>query len=269
MQFNTGETTESLKKEYNPDGSILRRCQLRLLDMLCYFDSVCKKMGIEYRIDSGNVLGAVRHGGFIPWDDDIDVVIGKKDEKKLACYLLNNPHPQYVLCCHKTDSNYLYPWMSLRDLKSEYIQNSAMHNMRKYRGLQIDIFTEQTGVIKPFFIFSKKITAFNNHFLLGKVKVLSKMIYYFQRVCFYPLFSVMTKMFGNCGSRNYSYGIFWWNPLENEIVYPSKPILFENHYFPGPANPVKYLEIVYGKNWMNLPPKEKRNWHNASYRIED
>ena len=269
MQFNTGETSESLKKEYNPDGSILRRCQLRLLDMLCYFDSVCKKLGIEYRIDSGCVLGAVRHKGFIPWDDDIDVVIEKKDEIKLADYLLNSSHPHYVLCCHKTDSNYLYPWMSLRDLKSEYIQKSAMHIMRKYRGLQIDIFTEQFGVIKPLFIFSKKLTAFNNHFLLGKAKVLSKMIYYFQKICFDPLFFGITKMFGNRAYRNFSYGIFWWHPFENEIVCPSKPILFEGRYFPGPANPEKYLEIVYGKNYMDLPPKDKRNWHQASYRIED
>ena len=106
MQYNTGETTESLKNEYNPDGSVLRKCQLRLFDMLCYFDEICKKLNIEYRLDSGSVLGAVRHEGFIPWDDDLDVVISKKDEKKLCDYLISNPNSQYVLLCPQTDSSY-------------------------------------------------------------------------------------------------------------------------------------------------------------------
>ena len=43
--------------------------------MLLYFDKVCKENGINYRLDSGMVLGAIRHGGFIPWDDDVDVAI--------------------------------------------------------------------------------------------------------------------------------------------------------------------------------------------------
>ena len=68
--FNTGETQSELRAKYNPEGSILRRAQMRMLDMLIYLDKVCKEQNIPYRIDGGNVLGAVRHGGFIPWDDD-------------------------------------------------------------------------------------------------------------------------------------------------------------------------------------------------------
>ena len=156
MIYNTGETDETLKAEYNPEGSILRKCQLRMLEMLCYFDDICKKIGIEYGLDGGNVLGAVRHGGFIPWDDDIDVHIRKEDETKLIKYLLKNPHPQFVLQCNKTDPKCYNPWPVLRDLKSEYFQDSASHNAKKYRGLQIDIFTMQKGTIKPLFWFNKK-----------------------------------------------------------------------------------------------------------------
>ena len=269
MQYNTGETTESLKNEYNPDGSVLRKCQLRLFDMLCYFDEICKKLNIEYRLDSGSVLGAVRHEGFIPWDDDLDVVISKKDEKKLRDYLISNPNSQYVLLCPQIDSSYLYPWNSLRDLKSEYLQDTTMHNVRKYRGMQIDIFTEQVGSIKPLFIFSKKLTALINHHLLGKVRLVPTLLCFIQKNLLIPSFSFLSKIVGNKNYCNFSYGIFWWHPIAKKTLYPTKPILFEGRLFPGPANPEKYLEIVYGKKWMNLPPKENRNWHKASYRIED
>lgn len=269
MVFNTGETKDTLKEEYNPEGSVLRNCQLRLLDMLTYLDKVCKKLGIEYRIDSGCVIGAERHQGFVPWDDDIDIVIDKKDERMLCDYLLRHPHTQYVLQCHKTDSQYLYPWNALRDTKSEYLQDSTMHNLRKYRGLQIDIFTEQSGLIKPLFLLSKKITVLINHYLLGKVKFLPYIIYLFQTRLLNPVCSLFSFLFGNKSKKNFSYGIFWWHPIVKDVLYPTKPILFEGCCFPGPANPTKYLEFVYGKNWTHLPPKEKRDWHKASYRIED
>ena len=53
MVFNTGETSEELKAKYNPEGSLLRRVQLRMLDMLLYFDTVCKEQHISYRLDGG------------------------------------------------------------------------------------------------------------------------------------------------------------------------------------------------------------------------
>ena len=72
MIYNTGETDEDLKRQYNSKGSNLRKAQLRLLDMLVYLDKVCREQNIEYSLDSGNVLGAVRHGGFVFWGDGVE-----------------------------------------------------------------------------------------------------------------------------------------------------------------------------------------------------
>ena len=85
--FNTGETEEELRKLYNPEGSSLRKAQLRMLDMLLYLFETAKKAGVSCRLDGGNVLGAMRHGGFIPWDDDIDVVVSHHDFKILCRYM--------------------------------------------------------------------------------------------------------------------------------------------------------------------------------------
>ena len=56
--FNTGETQESLRHDYNPDGSVLRRAQLRMLDMLDYLAEAAGKANVSWRLDGGNVLGA-------------------------------------------------------------------------------------------------------------------------------------------------------------------------------------------------------------------
>lgn len=69
------ELNDSLRAKYNPEGSELRKYQLRLLDTLVEFDRICREHGIKYWISCGTLLGARRHGGFIPWDDDIDVDI--------------------------------------------------------------------------------------------------------------------------------------------------------------------------------------------------
>ena len=77
------EIQKELRQKYNPDGSMLRSLQTSLMETLIEFDKVCREEGVVYWLDAGTLLGAVRHGGFIPWDDDLDVCILKKDRKKL------------------------------------------------------------------------------------------------------------------------------------------------------------------------------------------
>ena len=69
---------------YNPEGSALKRDQMRLVEVLQKFAEICKEHDINWWLCSGTLLGAVRHGGFIPWDDDIDVSMLPKDYRKFV-----------------------------------------------------------------------------------------------------------------------------------------------------------------------------------------
>ena len=75
---------QALRARYNPDGSPLRELQMTLLGVLEEFDRICTANGIKYWLDGGTCLGAVRHGGFIPWDDDVDVGMFRQDYEKFV-----------------------------------------------------------------------------------------------------------------------------------------------------------------------------------------
>ena len=74
---------KALKERFNPEGSLLRRQQNRMTEMLVFIDGVCRKHNIKYWLCSGTLLGCIRHGGYIPWDDDLDIEMLREDYLKL------------------------------------------------------------------------------------------------------------------------------------------------------------------------------------------
>lgn len=110
------ELQKKLRAEYNPDGSLLRRQQMRMLEILLHIDKICKENNIPYWLSSGTLLGAVRHEGFIPWDDDVDIEMMREDYlrfEKTKDYMVT------ICVCQRLRKFILPKWSSSRKIEQK------------------------------------------------------------------------------------------------------------------------------------------------------
>jgi len=127
----------STKKELTPEQ--FRRMQLTQLEMLVEFDRVCRIHNINYVLFGGSLLGAVRHQGYIPWDDDADIGMLREDYDKFKTFA-NEMNPG--LCYfqdHDTDPEYRWGYGKLRRTGTEYIRVGQEH-LKCKTGIFVDVF---------------------------------------------------------------------------------------------------------------------------------
>ena len=101
----------------------LKEIQKIELNILLYLDKICKENNLKYYLISGTLLGAIKYQGFIPWDDDIDVVLMRDDYLKLVKILANNTS-QYKLLSIYNNKKYYYPFAKLVDSKTKLVENA-------------------------------------------------------------------------------------------------------------------------------------------------
>ena len=228
------ELQRRLKEKYNPEGSALRRHQLDTLEILKIVHTICIDNGIRYWLSSGTLLGAVRHGGFIPWDDDVDIEMLEKDYWKYA---------------------------KVRNEKIIIAEKDGQDLNYKYRGIYIDVF-----YLKPTYRFLAFISGILQNFIIfraSKLKVfsyfVSNFLFFILNGLLYPIFSAIslfapkTVLYQSLGSgflksRNYS------------DIFPLKTVEFEGFCFNAPCNVDGYLSNLYG-DYTKLPDLEHIEYH--------
>ena len=128
---------EKWREFYSPEE--LQKLQQIQIESLRVFIDVCNKLGVEYFLYGGTLLGAIRHKGFIPWDDDIDVALPRKDYMRFQREAGDVLPPDYVLQSPYTDKASPFPHLKLRRRGTKYIEYST-HDLPIEQGIYVDIY---------------------------------------------------------------------------------------------------------------------------------
>lgn len=118
---------------------------MRMLEILVEVDKICKKHDIPYWLSSGTLIGAFRHNGFIPWDDDLDIEMLRKDYLRLLQVLPDELPDWLALQNDETDPAYFFFFTKVRDRRSRMLEQNGYDRMWQEQGIFIDILPVEIG----------------------------------------------------------------------------------------------------------------------------
>ena len=253
---------------YNPEGSELRKTQMRMLEMLDVFDGICRRHNINYWLVCGTLLGAKRHGGFIPWDDDLDVAILQSDYKKVVSILKEELPGDLKLQARGTDKHYWYYYPRIRDTKSRYYNKNKKDNY-EYTGIFIDIFPIEPV---PSIAFKKKVEKIllysdinfkTAKSLYGKIKLGASICALPFVRFFITLIRFYYKHMSHKKIYTYAFGIFFTVQYNMEYFFPASEIMFEGKKYKVPSKIDQHLINAFGPDFMEIPKPSDRATHAA------
>lgn len=262
------ESQNQLLKMLVIDGDIkfngtLRNIQLLYVELLRFVDNVCKKHEINYWLDGGTLLGAVRHGGFIPWDDDVDLTMLRKDYNKLleVLPLEISKHDYFKENCGLTlliegQKNYFSDFKSVYDVddKEGYLNDDNFSFLqiawlKPY--VKIDFFPKD-------FLETEKISFFKKNYVSNKYKFNQKVKK--GEYLFFKKLNEFNDKFGFVLNETPqfadSFDVIPLAPVrifETSKTFPLNKISFEGYEFNCPNDVDYYLSLIYGKNFRDLP----------------
>ena len=246
----------------------LRTCQLKQLSILEVITDICHRHQIDYWLDGGTLLGAVRHGGFIPWDDDIDIAMTLEDLHKFISVAPSELPEGLFLQTPHSDPTSKEPITKIRDLNSLYIEGGDRFNVDYQKGVYVDIFP-----FIPYPSVSRKWIKVICKGISKSYSILHTQHYYSWRAVAelfyfgikYAVCRLLWEMLSIvCRKDNYMSNVLHNNGYgimhRREAIFPLTTISFEGKTFKAPASPDAYLKDLY-HDYMVIPPKEKQIIH--------
>ena len=260
------------------DASALRRLQLTELELLTEVDRICRKRGIHYNIIAGTLLGAVRHGGFIPWDDDADVAMLRSEYERFreACQQELDTE-KYCFQDHTCTPGYRWGYGKLRRRDTLFLREHQEH-MPYEQGVFIDIFPLDAVSDSPLgraaenfgcFLLRKCLWARVGRYA-SPVPAERRLYALLDAIPEKTLLSALDRKIRRCARRDTQWVRILMFPTPNrqygykkKWYVGEKTILFEGQAFPGITEAEEYLRFKYG-DYTVLPPPEKRKVHPVS-----
>ena len=258
----TSIDNEALRKRFNPEGSLLRRQQMRMLDILLEVDKICKQHDIRYWLSSGTLIGAMRHNGFIPWDDDLDIEMMRSDYLRLMEILPKELPDWLALQNSDTDPNYFYFYAKMRDKRSRMLEQNGYDRLWQEQGIYIDIFPMEQHPIWLHKLTEKTVghmykiwrTSTDDEKAIKSVRK----IFNFNNNLLFPCLRAILSPFTSQLSPliTSGMGIPFHNPRYAEEIFPLTTHEFEGYQLPVPHDADAHLRHIFG-DYMQLPDLNK------------
>ena len=258
-----------------------RKLQMVQISIVEDIDRICHENGLTYYMIGGTLLGAVRHNGFIPWDDDIDLVMYRSDYNKLINILQREYSEKYFVQTFYTDKQYTRYIAKIR-LNGTKMVESYLEKNKAHSGIYVDIFPldhtrKDDGLALKLrgkivrYLFAYKSVKHDSLVKKSGIK------YFFSRIIKWFTYLIpdvfINKLFDYVCSKdnskkcdfttNFASHFKWKKQMfRNEIFGEGCKLEFEGHMFNAPSEYLTILRRLYGENFMQLPPEEKRETHN-------
>ena len=152
----------------------LKQLQKIELNIVKEIDRICKKYGLIYYLGEGSMLGAIRHKGFIPWDDDMDLLMPRKDYEKFLKYAPKEISNIYEVQHSSTIKDYWSPFIKIRYLDNSLYSQSHIAHLTDHNGPLVDIFPIDNVPDK--ISFKQKIQAVERKYLRGMLTYKLKLL---------------------------------------------------------------------------------------------
>lgn len=270
------------KNLYNDDEYVdlgLRDAQKLMTEILKEVHKICEKHNIKYFLDAGTLIGAVRHKGFIPWDDDLDIGMLREDYRKFLEIAKKELPDNLFLQTFDSDENYdIYQVpCKIRYNNTLFIQKVIAENPDMHNGIYIDVLPYDS-LPKSKFVYKIQRKISNNIIKsFVRMREIPEKLTLKNKIT-HAIYKIVVNVLKDKGRQRLFYKLIKWNDVNSpymaygvdtpwdEYIYKKEDFFevskleFEGEYFYAPKNPDAILTQLYG-DYMTLPKEEERQWH--------
>ena len=266
------------------DEKITKKVQLCEIDILSQIDQICQKYHLEYFAIGGTALGAVRHGGFIPWDDDIDIGMRRRDYEKFLKVATEELPKGYHIQNFYTEPNTPFYFTKIRKDGTKFVEY-YLKDYDMHHGIFVDIFPFDhipdnpwlekihfriSRIIYQLFLSKSLDTVCSSRFeQQGDYKktykhhvrkLLHFMLKPVSKAWLFKVLDKTSRMFNHCRTRRMGHVVRKRLAVSKKVLCPIQRLPFDAVWMPVPKDYDAYLKNQFG-NYMDLPSEEQRYGH--------